>query len=108
VFDPEVEFVRIGADGLGLVGEWRGLDALTAAMATWMREWTDVRFQAQEFIEVGDRVLVLARESGIGKHSGARLDHLEASVFELRDGRIVRWEAYWDPAEAMSSLGIEE
>jgi ketosteroid isomerase-like protein len=48
------------------------------------------------------------RHSAVGKSSGARLDHLDAWVFSLRDGRIVRWDAYWDPVEARRALGLQE
>jgi ketosteroid isomerase-like protein len=29
-------------------------------------------------------------------------------VFTLRDGKIVRWEAHWDPAEAQRALDLKE
>ena len=91
-----------------LTGEWRGIDALWDAATLWLREWDHMRLQAERFIEIGDQVLVLARARGIGKRSGAPLDHVEAEVFSFRDGRIVRWEAHWDPVAAMRSVGLEE
>jgi ketosteroid isomerase-like protein len=106
VFHPQVEFARYGGE-VGIARDARGLDALTAAMVEWMREWTGMRLEAERFLEAGDRVLVLARLRGTGKRSGLKLDHLEAEVFTVRDGKIVRWEAHWDPAEAMRSVGLE-
>jgi ketosteroid isomerase-like protein len=109
-FDQEVEFARIGGDidVFGITGEWHGIDALWSAVALWLREWDNMRLQAERIIEVADRVLVIARTRGVGKRSGAPLDHVEAEVLSFRDGRIVRWEAHWDPVEAMRSLGLRE
>ena len=73
-----------------------------------MDEWTDMSVQAEGFTEVGARVLVLARQRAVGRQSGVPMRNLDAWVFSLRGGRIVRWDAYWNPAEARRALGIEE
>ena len=109
-FDPQVEFTRTGggSDVLGYTTESRGIDGLRAALGAWTGEWTDVRVQPERFVEAGEQVLVLARHRGIGRRSGVPLDHLDAWVFSFHEGRISRWDAYWDPAEPMRSLGIEQ
>jgi ketosteroid isomerase-like protein len=108
-FDPQVAFTRTGggSDVLGYITEARGMDGLRTALAAWTDEWSDVRVEAKSYSEVGDRVLVLVRHRAIGKRSGAPLDHLDAWVFSIRDGRIVRWDAYWDPATAERALGLK-
>lgn len=110
VLDPQVEFTRTGggSDVLGYETEARGIDGLWSAMRAWMDEWTDVRVEAESFLDVGERVLVLVRHHAIGRRSGAPLSNLDAWVFLLRDGRIVRWDAYWEPAVARRALGLEE
>ena len=109
-FDPQVEFTRTGggSDVLGYTTESRGIDGLWAALEAWMDEWTDMSVQAEGFTEVGARVLVLARQRAVGRQSGVPMSNLDAWVFSLRGGRIVRWDAYWNPAEARRALGIEE
>ncbi len=108
-FDRDVEFARIGrGDAAALAGRWRGIEEATAAVADWLRSWKDVRLEAESFMEIGDRVLVLARQRGFGRVSGARVDHLQADVFALRGGRIACWESYWDPSEAMRAVGLAE
>jgi ketosteroid isomerase-like protein len=109
-FDPQVEFTRTGggSDVLGYTTKSHGIEGLWAALAAWTDEWTDVGVQAEGFTEVGARVLVLARQHGVGRHSGVPMTNLDAWVFSFRAGRIVRWDAYWNPAEARRALGIEE
>ena len=106
-FDPDVEFTRYGGEVV-VTRQARGVSGLGAAVVELLREWVDMRLEAGRFVEVDDRVLVYARLRGVGKRSGVPLDHLEAAVFTLRNGKIARWEAYWEPAEARRALSIEE
>jgi ketosteroid isomerase-like protein len=109
MFDPQVEFTRTGggSDVLGYTTKSHGIEGLWAALGAWGDEWTDWSVQAEGFTEVDARVLVLARQRAIGRRSGVPMTNLDAWVFSLRGGRIVRWDAYWNPAEARRALGIE-
>lgn len=75
------------------------------------RAWSDVfeelRFEPKEFIEVGDRLLVLVRVSGHGRESGAEFDQHQAHVWTVRNGKGVRLEFYADRAEAEKAAGLE-
>jgi ketosteroid isomerase-like protein len=109
-FDPQIEFTRTGggSDVLGYATESRGIDGLWAALGAWTDEWTDISVRAEGFTDVGARVLVLARQRAVGRRSGMPMSNLDAWVFSFRGGRIVRWDAYWNPAEARRALGIEQ
>jgi ketosteroid isomerase-like protein len=109
-FDPQVEFTRTGggSDVLGYTTKSHGIEGLWAALGAWGDEWTDWSVEAEGFTEVGARVLVLARQRAVGRRSGVPMSNLDAWVFSFRGGRIVRWDAYWNPAEARRALGIEE
>jgi ketosteroid isomerase-like protein len=58
-------------------------------------------------IDLGDRVLVLESHIARARTSGVEVRHELAHMLTLRDGKIVRWEAYWDRAEAMRVAGLE-
>ena len=108
-FDPEMEFARIGRpDFAEHLGEWRGFDEMRAALLAWMRSWEDIRVQAERVIDLGDRVLVLSRQSGRGKRSGVPLDTEYGDIFTIRDGKIVRWELYMERADALAAAGLEQ
>jgi ketosteroid isomerase-like protein len=107
-FDPDVVYARIGADTPGDQGEWRGLTEVAAALADWRAPWEDLHNDAERFIDLADRVLVLDRLTARGARSAAIVDHGVAQLFTLRGGRIVRWEAYWDRAEALRAAGVQE
>jgi ketosteroid isomerase-like protein len=106
-FHPEVEHSRIGAETPDLEGEWRGLEGLSASFGEYVAAFSGLRIKAEQIIDLGDdRVLVLARHTAHGKLSGAPIEHSLADLFTLRDGRIVRYDSYWDRAKALEAAGL--
>ena len=106
-FDPDVEHSRIGADTPDMEGEWRGLEAFGRAFAEYLHAFSDLRIEAEEIIDLDDdRVLVLSRHTAVGKLSGAPINHELGDLFTLRAGKIVRYDSYWDRAEAMKTVGL--
>ena len=88
----------------------RGRDALIANFTDWLGAWDYYRTDPEEFVEGrGDTVLVFALESGRGRDSGIEVQSRRVTQFyELRDGKIVRFKAYTDRAEALEAAGLED
>ncbi len=59
----------------------------------------------KEFLDAGDRVVVLGHLQGRGKASGGTLDAPYAHVWTLRDGKAVHFRNYMDTATFLQSLG---
>ena len=104
-YDPEVEFDAT-ARPEGQV--YRGHEGVAEAMRVWVGAWEDWKFEVQEIIDAGDRVLLIARESGRGKGSGIEIDQPNFIVFTLRDGRIVRWQGFVHRGPALEAAGFSE
>jgi len=51
---------------------------------------------------------VLSRHTARGKQSGVPIEHENGDLFTLRDGKIVRYEAYWNRADALEAAGLSE
>ena len=52
---------------------------------------------------------MLVRFIGRGKMSGLEIGHLqskEADLFQVRDGKVTRWVAYWDRDRALADFGL--
>jgi ketosteroid isomerase-like protein len=94
VFNP---MTYVGIEGLG-------------RMAAEMDEvWEAFRLEPIDFIDAGDRVVVIGRLVGKGKASGAEVGQPIAGVWSVRDGRIVRIEVgYTDRREALAAAGLSE
>src|SRR6476469_8210665 len=106
--DPAIEFVY--ADGPER-GRWTGLADLAEAWRDRLSAWQDVCFVVEDCREVDDdRVLVMVGARGRFKTSGLSLDqvaqHGAAHVFNVRDGKVVRLVAYFDPDRALADLGL--
>jgi ketosteroid isomerase-like protein len=99
--------VRIGGEGVGQAGEWRGVDEMWAAIVEWLGSWECVRAEAEQIIDLGDKVLVLARQRGQGKRSGVPMNVESSDIFTVRGLWIVRWELYIDRAEGLRAAGLE-
>jgi ketosteroid isomerase-like protein len=67
----------------------------------------DVRFEADQFVGNGDRVLVAARLVGRGVGSGIEVEQRAWQVWTLRDGRAIRLHIYADEAEARREAGLD-
>jgi ketosteroid isomerase-like protein len=101
--DVRYEFAGRFAEGSDFEGAaairklWEGLD-----MA--FREW---RSEPEEIIEVdSDRVLVLARETGVGRASGLEFSERLAHLMTFREGKIVRFEVFTSRRQALEAAGL--
>ncbi len=70
--------------------------------------WDERRLEAEEFIDAGDRVVVLLHEFRRGRGSGVELETDTAVVAEVRNGLVVRLQGYMDRAEALQAAGLGE
>jgi ketosteroid isomerase-like protein len=107
LFDPNVE-LHGTVGGLEEGKILRGLSQIIAAFDSEFDEvWDEHRIEPQEFIDAGDRVVVLHREYQRSK-SGVELVAETASISDVRDGRLVRIQGYMNPAEALEAAGLSE
>ena len=104
--DPEIEYVR--ADGVE-PGSLIGRDGLVAAMRSLFGALEDFRNEAEDYRELdAERVLVLTHVSARGKASGLPMDQKGAELFEIHAGKVTRLVTYFDRANAIADLGLEQ
>ena len=108
LIDPNVE-LHGSVGGLEEGKILRGYGEISQAFDIEDRDvWDEHRIEPREFIDVGDRVVVLHREYQRGKGSGVEIVIDTASIVDLSDGRIVRMQGYIKPAEALEAAGLSE
>jgi ketosteroid isomerase-like protein len=106
---PDLVFARFGSEAPDFTGEWHGMDGLKKATADYLNVWEDYSFEVERMIDLGDgRVLVLETQTARGRRSGAVISQEVGALLTLRDGLIVRWEYYWERADALEAAGIAE
>ena len=103
VYDPRMEW--------GWSDEFPGLDGVfedrrdpNPRLRSWLSGWEDWRAEADDYLEFGDQVVVLATYRGRGKGSGVDIVQRGAHVFELRDGKVVRLEIFASREKALASV----
>lgn len=88
------------------IGErFSGREGVAEAVRRWTGAFADYEFEVQELVDVGDSVVMVLRQVGRGKGSGAPVEMTMAWLYTLRDGKIIRVGMFTDREEAMAASG---
>jgi ketosteroid isomerase-like protein len=102
---PEIEFCeppeQPGA------GQFRGLDAVMTALGRWSETWDRQSTTPERVIDLGETMVVLTVDRLRGR-DGLEFEQHGGNVFTFRDGKIVRWAAFWKRQSALESVGLAE
>ena len=80
---------------------------------TWRPEWTstfdDLRWELEQVIDLGDRVVVLARMVGRSKTTGTAVDWPFGGLFgDFRGGMFAEARYFMDHTAALEAAGLSE
>jgi ketosteroid isomerase-like protein len=102
IFDPAMTMETFG---MGEPMRADSYEGFVDAMREWLSAWErPITITAEEFMEAGDRVLVLVTWIGRGKGSGAQIESPGAHLWTFRDGLVVDYAVYRDRGEARAAL----
>ena len=104
-FDPAVE-IHQSESLLGTQGSFRGYEGLGQAGREVFAVFREGHYVPQRFVDAGDQVVATVEFRGIGKESGVSVSETVAHVWTLKAGRIMAWDVYLDPAEALEAVGL--
>ncbi len=86
-----------------------GIEGLRQLWTETNEGWEEMRTEPDEFIDAGERVVVIGRLVARAKASGVKVERPTGQVWTIRSGLVVRWEiGYTDPREALKAVGLEE
>jgi ketosteroid isomerase-like protein len=88
--------------------EISGKDATVRWMVDWFSRFRDYRFEIDDTIDWGDRVLVVTTHEARGRSSGAPIRQRTAQVLTVRDGKIVRQDFFASREDALEAAGPSE
>jgi ketosteroid isomerase-like protein len=86
-------------------GTYRGYEGVERFWSQWRAAVGQLEFRVEEIAEVGDHVVVTARRSGRGEHSGLEVSDRVIQVFTFEGERCVRVAEHYDRATALRDLG---
>jgi ketosteroid isomerase-like protein len=104
LFDPEFESVAVWQGGT----TYYGVEGFRNLWLDWLEPWATYYSQVGELVDAGDRVLALARDRGRRFDTDGEVEIIAGSVWEVRNGRVVRVEFYPDRHEVLEAAGLPE
>jgi uncharacterized protein len=102
---PEIEWDFTHTDQWPEQAVYRGYEEVLEFFRTWTEEWNDYRFEAEEIVAAGDKVVVVIRDEGMGRRSGVKLERTHAQLWTFRDAKVIRIELFDTKDEALEAAG---
>ncbi len=102
--DPEIEWIEDPkrADSQ----TYRGHDGVVASWERWLDGFDRYGAVLDRVVDAGDRVFVCAREEGRGAISGVTVGDSIYQVLTFRDGKVLRYQEFYDEADALEAAGL--
>jgi ketosteroid isomerase-like protein len=101
VYDPDVVFETL------LLGTRRGNDAIRQIYEENQKTLSGYSIEPVEVIDSGDQVVAVAQVTGVGPASQIAMDgDAFAFLFTIKNGRIVREQAFRNREEALDAAGL--
>ena len=106
-FAPEIEWEEMPSLGPD-ASIYRGIDEVRRAVESWIGMWTEYTFDPREYFDAGDEVVILAKESGRGRSTEAKVERELGEILTFRHGKLTRLRMYGSWAEALEAAGLSE
>ncbi|MDJ0616809.1 MAG: nuclear transport factor 2 family protein [Calothrix sp. MO_192.B10] len=95
ILAEDVEWIE--SDGIPYEGTFRGHEAIiNGVFAKIGSEWSNFNAHVDEFIDAGDIVITLGVDSGTYNATGKSMQAPTASIWRLKDGKVVQFRQYID------------
>ena len=105
LIDPAIESVAIWQGG---ATTYVGIDGFRKLWLDWLEPWATYHVGVDEVVDAGDRIVVLIRDRARRPDSEAEVELISGSVWEVRDGKVVRVAFCRSRAEALEAAGLRE
>jgi hypothetical protein len=91
---PDLERVFYGHDGY--LQLWR----------YWLDAFEDIRWDPEEILDFGEKLLVTTQQRGRGSGSGVAVSKSVFQLFTFRRGLVIRQEDFLDRSKALEAAGL--
>src|ERR1043166_5517406 len=107
LLDPEVAYEDTTLPDH--VGEtYRGHAGVTRATERWLEPYERLTIELEQIVGAGDRFVSIHRVRGRARYTGIEAEGPVAYLWTFRDGKVIHFRSYRDPAEALEALGLRE
>ncbi len=103
VLHQDIEWIE--SDGIPYGGVFQGQEAVVSGVfAKIGTEWDNFTARVDEFIDAGDTIVTLGVDSGTYKATGKTMQAPTASIWTLKDGKVVKFRQYIDTLAVVSVI----
>jgi uncharacterized protein len=103
--DPQVEWRAPASVPWG--GNFHGHEGFREFLGKLFEQPAEFSRELGEYLDAGERVVVLLRQMGRPKGGDTEYDVPEVHVWTVRDGKIVEFEGYFDTATVLRTLQLQ-
>ena len=105
--DPDIEFCEPPEQPGASV--FKGLEAAREGVTrSWDENWIEQHSDAERIVGLGDDRVLLLNVMHLRGREGVEVAHAAGNIVTLRDGKILRFQAYWSQPAALKAAGLEE
>jgi len=104
---PDIEWLPAGPAAVERA-VYRGYDEVANGIAAAFETWDVFAFRESELRDLGDSALWLGRVMTRGSASGVELDQEFAIHWMLREGKLIRIQAFLSWQDALDAVGLTE
>ena len=88
--------------------QYFGHEGIVEVLSEWIGAFEDYTVKPERFLDAGDKVVVIQRETARHKGTETVIDRRQASVYTMQGGRAVRIDHYLDIPKALEAVGVSE
>jgi ketosteroid isomerase-like protein len=103
---PEIEFHTYAESPAA--GVYRGRDAVRRYNEDLFEQFESVRFEIEEIVDAGERVVVVSTQHAVPKGGRQEIDVRITEVWTVRDDLLAERHSYSTRAEALEAAGLSE
>jgi len=105
LFAPDVQGT-MRFPGMSPVTYAGGIEGLADAWRDWLRSWSSYRFEVEDVLDGGDRIVVVKIGRGKQRPTAPESSLRRAAIWTVTDGLITRVDFNIPYEEALSSIGL--
>lgn len=94
--DTDIEWTLLGPSVIPYFGTYRGHEGVQQFFGKYLDALEILEFAPEEFIDAGDRAVVLGRERCVVRSTGKEYQTQWAHVYEAKNGKLKKWTEYID------------
>jgi ketosteroid isomerase-like protein len=84
---------------------YSGAEGARQFNAEWADTWDDLKFEVEDYVDAGERVVVILNQRARSKTTGIPVEMRLAQVWTLQDGHGIRMQMYSSVGEALEAVG---